>query len=97
MIFKQYTRAGPQPPDATRHGWSSKDLAAIVQKKEACNERDDIFRMDSWGCMPLPHAVRENPQRWLHFLHHVPDSEYPDEFGTMRAIHDFNAATFRDA
>uniref|UniRef100_A0A7S0MY41 Uncharacterized protein n=1 Tax=Pyramimonas obovata TaxID=1411642 RepID=A0A7S0MY41_9CHLO len=95
LLFKQYTRAGPQPPDANKHGWSQEDLAAIVEKKDACNERSDIFRMDSWGCMPLPHAVRENPQRWRHFLHHVPDNEYPDEFGTMRMIHDFNAATFR--
>mmetsp|Transcript_1267 Transcript_1267/g.2216 ORF Transcript_1267/g.2216 Transcript_1267/m.2216 type:complete len:471 (+) Transcript_1267:523-1935(+) len=95
LLFKQYTRAGPQPPDATKDGWSSTDLSKIVERKRACNERPDIFPMDAWGCMPLPHAVRNNPQRWQHFLHHVPDSEYPDDFGTLKAVQDFNAATYR--
>ncbi|KAK3280904.1 hypothetical protein CYMTET_11278 [Cymbomonas tetramitiformis] len=60
--------------------WDDSMAAISLAKRKLCNEEASFFRLDAFACEPLPHAVRENPATWAHFLHFVEDADYPDEF-----------------
>lgn len=62
-----------------------------MELQAGCNERTDIYKMDAWGCSPLPHIIREDPDRWWHYVQLVPEEQYPDIFGILKHIQIFLA------
>jgi len=93
LLYKQYLRSGPSAPDLGNRlftdGWKDSDIAALRTRMARCDDRADVFSIDAWGCMPLPHIVREEPEKWRHFIELVPDEEYPDDYGLLTDIRAF--------
>eukprot|EP00854_Cymbomonas_tetramitiformis_P000424 gene424-785_t len=78
LLFKQFTRSGPT---GFTGKWHAKDMEKIIEMKRGCNEFANIFKHDAWGCMPLPHLIREEPKQWRHFIEYVDVVDYPDPLG----------------
>mmetsp|Transcript_25148 Transcript_25148/g.34657 ORF Transcript_25148/g.34657 Transcript_25148/m.34657 type:complete len:349 (-) Transcript_25148:42-1088(-) len=89
ILYKQYARSGPRSPDAPNVGWRQEDLDQIIRRRELCGERADIMKVDAWGCLHLPHLIKENPLAWRHFIEDVPEDQYPDKYGIVKFVREF--------
>eukprot|EP00238_Polyblepharides_amylifera_P011484 CAMPEP_0196577664 /NCGR_PEP_ID=MMETSP1081-20130531/6694_1 /TAXON_ID=36882 /ORGANISM="Pyramimonas amylifera, Strain CCMP720" /LENGTH=139 /DNA_ID=CAMNT_0041896643 /DNA_START=112 /DNA_END=531 /DNA_ORIENTATION=- len=81
VMYKTFTRAGLH-----LENWDENLRSNAQIRREKCNERPNFIKFDSLACQPLPHAVRENPITWSHFIRYTPDEELPDEFGTLERV-----------
>mmetsp|Transcript_39489 Transcript_39489/g.64269 ORF Transcript_39489/g.64269 Transcript_39489/m.64269 type:complete len:112 (+) Transcript_39489:142-477(+) len=79
IAWKWFSRSG-----AAKASWSVNDLAQIESQRRDCNDDKNFFTIDARACEPIPHIIRENPQKWAHFLRYVNDGELRDEFNVER-------------
>mmetsp|Transcript_7203 Transcript_7203/g.13806 ORF Transcript_7203/g.13806 Transcript_7203/m.13806 type:complete len:534 (+) Transcript_7203:36-1637(+) len=83
VLWKWFSRSGRS---AREHRgkwdsrWDDSDLKEIRSQRRACDEQDVFLMFDSEHCEPLPHIVREDPERWAHYIRYVPDADLPDPF-----------------